>query len=317
MQTVSPGNYMSDDNQPLFPSGVKFGGKEARKLYKKGKGFQPYDGKWWVGKSGATSGALRGMEKMAGKRHKLGDLSKDMALDLMKGKHDPSTRKYDRLYDQAGNYGSRARDRYKGLLGETSNQAFQANVDAQAGKLGDDISRQFGGSSFGSAAHSGTMVDQIGDFRNKMASDNWHQNNAMQRGLLGDLAGVDQTLMAQRQGLSRDLTGVEQMGVQNRMAGLNAAPGVYDFQYAPDERMAQVGAAREGYRAAKKQGKMDKHDARQRAPWDRLGAYMSGVGGGGYNATYESNVSAPGNPWGQRGGGGQDFGAFFRQMTGG
>ncbi|WP_421722936.1 hypothetical protein [Bauldia sp.] len=277
---TQPGNQIVGGDGPFFEGKVRHGAKEAKRLYDKGKGFKPYGGKWHINESDATNRALNKMSGTAKEKHRLGNASMDVAQGLMKGRYNPSKRGY------------------KDLLRNTSNRAFESVVDTQAGKLGDDISRQFGGAGFGSAAHSGTLADQIGDFRNQMVSDNWHQNNAMQRGLLSDI------------------TGVEQMGVQNRMAGMNAAPGVYDFQYAPHERLAQVGAAREGYDAAKLQGQMNKYNAKQMAPHQQLGTYMAHVGGGGFYGNNAPTVSASGNPWGQGGGGGADINALLGQLLG-
>ncbi|MCP4386543.1 MAG: hypothetical protein GY798_34890 [Hyphomicrobiales bacterium] len=247
---------------PYFKKKVEGAVKDAKGLYRQGLGFNPFPGKWYVDESGATDNALRKMAKIAKGGHKLGKQSTGFVGDLVGGAYNPDV------------------SSYRALLGNTNNETFQGVIDTQAGKLGDDITRQFGGSAFGSAAHSGTIADQVGEFRNKMASDNWHRNNMMQRGLLGDI------------------TGVEQMGVQNQMAGLSAAPGAYDFQYAPWERLAGVGAAREGYDAAKLEGKMNKFTAKDMADLNRLGWYSGQIGGGGNYGTTTSQVSNAGNPWG-------------------
>ncbi len=270
---------------PYFERKVRDVAGDAKGLYKKDKGFNAFDGKWWVDESGATDKALGKMAGIAKGGHKLGRKSMNFVGDLMGGNYNPSARGF------------------KALLGNTDNQAFEGVADTMAAELGDDITRQIGGgASFGSAAHTGTIADQVGDVRSKMMADNWHQNNAMQRGLLGDI------------------TGVKQMGVQNQMAGLGAAPGAYDFQYAPWERLAGVGAAREGYDAAKLEGQMNKFNAKDMADLNRLGWYSSMIGGGGNYGTSTSSVSAPSNPWGGAAGGamlGAQLGGPFGALLGG
>lgn len=242
---------------------------EADQLYDQGAGFNPYQGNWWTDMSNKTEKALGGMWDTAKQGNPLNDQSMNVAGRMIHGDFNPSA------------------SGYQDLLGKSGNEAFQSVIDQQAGALGDDITRQFGGSSFGNAAHSGAIADQVGDFRNRMASDNWNQNIANQRGLLGDI------------------TNVGQMGVQNRLAGVDRAGTLYDQQFAPYDRMAQVGSMYDDQNARKLQGKMAKWDANQNADWSRLGAASPFAGGyGGFGGTTSTQVQSPSNPWGSALGGG-------------
>ena len=199
--------------------GGKYAADKALRLATNKRGFKPYGGDWFVGPSDQTQAALGGMEDIASQGNPLAQQGMDLSSDLMGG-----------------------------LLG-ASNPAFESVVDTQIGKLGDDITRQFGGAAFGGADHSGVLAEQLGDARDRMVSNNWFQN--------------------------------QQADVQNRLAGFGIANPAYQAQYAPYERMSQIGSALEGYDAAELQGLMGKHDAKQMAPWARLGAMTDVLQGGG------------------------------------
>ena len=255
--------------EPYFKKKVGQAAGDAKSLYKDGSGFNPFESKWWVGQSGATKDALKGMAKTARRGNPLGDQSMDFVSGLMGGAYNP---------DASG---------YRNLLGRTGNEYFETVADDMANKLGDDITRQIGGDgSFGSAAHTGAIADQVGAMRSRMMSDNWNQNNQMQRALLGDI------------------TGVEQMGVQNQMAGLGAAPGAWEFGLADERLLGDVGAAKEGYQAAKLEGQMNRFTAQDMADINRLGWYNSMIGGGGAGyGTTTASVSSPSNRFGSAAGG--------------
>lgn len=278
---------------------------EAKGLYNKGKGFNVYGGDWSIDPSRQTNQALSQMEQIAGRGNSLAGRQMGLASGLMGGQYNPDTAKYDDLYNQAGQYADTARGNLQGLLGRSNADSFNSMLDTQIGKLGDDITRQFGGSSFGSGAHTGMLGDVLGEARTKAAANEFYNQANLESGLLGQLSGVDQNLLAQRGGLADALTNAGQLGVQNRLAGQGIADQAYNSQYLPYDRLAQVGAAREGYDAAKLQGDMSKFDAKQMSPWERLNAYSGLVGGAssGYGTT-TGTVSTPSNPWGSALGGG-------------
>ena len=157
-----------------------------------------------------------------------------------------------------------------GILGsDPITPEFRQMVDTEAGKLGDDVSAQFGGSSFGSAGHTNALTSGIGDFRNRMIAGQYNQ------------------------------------GVANQLGAISAAPGAYEQQYAPAERLAQVGAANDDLSTRKLQSKLDKWYGRQDMPWQRLGNYANIVNGAGQGfANTRAAATPPANPFGGAIGGG-------------
>lgn len=279
--------------------------KKAGNYFDKGKGFGVYGGDWSIDPSAETNRALGSMTATANRGNPLAGNAINLSRGLMTGNFDPSTAKFDQLYGQAGQYADSARSGLQGLLGRSNSDAFNSMLDTQIGKLGDDITRQFGGSSFGSGAHTGMLGDVLGEARTKAAANEFYNQANLESGLLGQLSGVDQNLLSQRSGLAGAIAGLDQQGVQNRLAGQGIADQAYQSQYLPADRLAQVGATREGYDAAALQGNMDKYNAQQAAPWQRLGAYSGMVGGAGGNyGTTTSTVSTPSNPWASALGGG-------------
>lgn len=277
---------------------------KAENLYDNKKGFGVYGGDWSVGPDADTNQALNRMSALAGRGNGLAGNQMGLSSALMGGQHDPDQSKYQAMYGQAGQFADNARSGIQGLMGRTNNDAFNAALDTQIGKLGDDVTRQFGGSSFGAGSHAGMLGDVLGEARTSAMANNFYNQANLERGLMGDLSGVDQNLLGQRAGLAGAMTNAGQLGVQNRLAGQGFADRAYNSQYLPYERQAQVGATREGYDASQLQGDMNRYNARQASPWDRLNAYSGLIGGAsqGYG-TQTSNVSTPSNPWGSAAGG--------------
>jgi hypothetical protein len=151
-----------------------------------------------------------------------------------------------------------------GILGSDPISPYARQlIDTEAGKLSGDISNQMSmGGNYGSAAHTGAIANQVGDFRNQMSS------------------------------------GLYQQGIGNQLAAVGAAPGAYAQNYAPYERMAGVGGAYEGQAASDLAARMQKFQTRQQAPWNRLNAGAGILNGTsqGYG-TQTQTVQQPSNPW--------------------
>lgn len=244
--------------------------KDARKIYKDGGAFDPYPGNWYVGPSAATNQAHAGITNIANQGNPLAQPGMDLSAGLMGGEYGPNTE-----------------GDYRGLLGRYNNEAFDSMLDTTVGKVGDEITRQFGGSAFGSGAHSGTLADQLGEVATRAKAQHFNEQFNRERGLLGDI------------------TNLGQMDVQNRLAGFGISSPAYQAQYAPYDRLAQVGAAQEGYDAAQLQGEMNQWNAQHQAPLNALNFYSGIVGGASapYGST-TSTVSTPTNPWASALGGG-------------
>lgn len=147
-----------------------------------------------------------------------------------------------------------------GILQGNDNPYYQGQVDKQANMLGDDLARQWSaGGRYGSANMATDVGRQIGDLRNQMFSTNW-QNN-----------------------------------INNQLNAVNAAPAAYQSQYAPYERMAQVGAANEDLQQRKDTAAQQLWDQQQQAPWQRLAAANAiFTGNGSLGGTSSQSVAQPG-----------------------
>ncbi len=158
-----------------------------------------------------------------------------------------------------GILGGDINNRYNDLYANADNTHFETATNNQAGHIADDVARYYSGSGrFGSDASNAGMAKAIGDFREQALSNQWNQNIANQRGILGD-----QT--------------------QGQLGAVAAAPGAYDQRFLPGRAMGQVGAAYDDLAARQLQSKMDKFNTNQQAQWNRLNAYngaISGTGGG-------------------------------------
>lgn len=165
------------------------------------------------------------------------------------------------------------------LLGQSSNKAFGGVLDTQAGKLTDNIDRQFSNSGrYGSAAHSGTVADQVGDFRAKAVSDNWNQNIQNQSNILGQIGGV------------------QNQNVQNGLAASQMAGQLYNNQFAGADRMASVGAQYDDLRTRQNAAAANLWDAQHNQSWrnlQTLGGLLGAAGGGGGSG--QVSVSQPSN----------------------
>lgn len=134
--------------------------------------------------------------------------------------------RYTGLFDEAGDTQNALRAKYEQMFGSTGNPYFESVINKQAGDLTNDIGNMYSmGGRYGGAAMTGTIADQVGDFRNKMASDNWYQNIASQLGILNSMGGMEQGMYGVRGGFADDIAGAQrwgtgaQAGLADAMAG--------------------------------------------------------------------------------------------------
>jgi hypothetical protein len=164
--------------------------------------------------------------------------------------------------------------KYGDLFDNASNAAFEGATNTQAGHLTDDINRQYGGlGRTGSVANAGDIASQVGDFREKAMSDNWAQNIANQRGILGD-------------------------SVNSQLSAVQAAPGAWSQGLLPYAAMSQVGDQRQAQSQKMLDQKLSNFNINQQAPWNRLNAYATGLGGPASQLGTQSSTTAATNPLG-------------------
>lgn len=228
----------------------------AQTLFNTGQGFNAPGFQTWNPMSSQTKGALNGMmgaSKRAGPNQLPG-----LSMGAL-----------------SGILGGATNQKYNDLYANSDNAHFEAATDNQADKIYDQVQRGFSGlGRVGSAADTGALVDQIGGFREQALSNNWNQNIANQRGILGD-----QT--------------------QGQLGAVAAAPGAYDSQFAPYRIQAQVGSAYDDLNQRKLQSRLDNWNTKQQSGWNRLGALQGAVTGSGNGATSTTQtVKGASNPFG-------------------
>lgn len=191
---------------------------------------------------------------------------------------------------------------------------FQAALDRESGKLADDINRGFSLSGrYGSGAHVNELGDQIGDFRNDALANEIAREQGMQLQAAGMLSGEQQQGFGNQLGILGDITGVQGANIANmvgaggqfnqagnqaignvaQFAGL--APSIYDQQFAPAERLASVGAQYEDLSTRQLQDQINRFNAEQQEPWQRLANYNALISGAGQlGSTTTSTQPGPG-----------------------
>lgn len=166
-----------------------------------------------------------------------------------------------------------------GILQGNGNPFWQQAVDTQAGKLTDDLNRSAsGGGRLNSGYNANLIGDVVGDFRNKALSDNWNSN------------------------------------VSNQLNAVQAAPGAYQQQYLPAERLASVGAQNEDLATRTLNERIARFQAQQQKPWQSLSAYNALIGGAGQlGGTTVNSAMQPSNYLAPLGGalGGAQVGSMF------
>lgn len=239
-------------NAPWKPAQpfVKFGMQQAKRLYNSGAGFKAPNFQTWTPMSAQTKGALGTMSGLAAGPNQLAGQSMGALSGILEG-------------DING--------KYNDLYAQSDNPHYEAATQIGADKIANDVQRQFSGlGRVGSAADTGALVDQIGNWREQALNNHWDQNIANQRGILGDQS-------------------------QARLGAVAAAPGAYDSQFAPARIQAQVGSAYDDLRTRQIQSRLDKFNTGQQAGWNRLGAYQGALAGGGPQGTGQQTVTQPFN----------------------
>jgi hypothetical protein len=217
----------------------------AQDLYRSGQGFMPYPGSMVVPFSPQSQTALQGMESLAMQGNPAATAAQDWATGIMRGDNLAQTNPY-----------------------------FEGALNRQTGALTDDINRGFSmGGRYGSAAHTGALVDQVGGFRNDALNNYWNT----ERGLQANVAGM--------------------------------VPSIYQSQFQPMQMLGQVGSAYEGKTAQEIADAARLFEGYQQAPYKQLQFYNAmATGMGGLGGTQTSTQPGQGvNPLGIIGA----IGSFF------
>lgn len=260
---------------------------------------KPYYGDTYVPMSAQTQGALGQIQGIAAQPNYLNQSAMNYANGLLgSGGLMPG-----QAAANAGSYGIangsnaiNTEGDWRGLLANSGNEAFGGVLDTQAGKLTDDIDRQFSASGrYGSAAHSGTVADQVGDFRSKAASDNWNQNILNQSNILGQIGNIQNTNIGNQLAATNSLNSMYGQAGQLGIAAATLSPTLYNQQYAGADRLASVGSAYDDLAARQLQSSIDKWNANQNQSLNNLQAWGGLLGAAGNSGSGTTSVKSPTN----------------------
>ncbi len=245
----------------------------AQRAFNQGQGFNAPSFSTVAGQSGATTKALAGINQMAKADEANNPLTTSFQTvnNILTGQGGVGA-KYNDLYDQA------------------SNPYFEKALQNQVDLTGNDVQRQFSGlGRTGSGADTGVLTDQLGKLRTDAMSQNWNQNIANQRGILGDFTGAKEW-------------------------AVGAAPGAYAQKYIPWQIQQGVGAQRDAYNQRTLDAKTNAFNINQQAPWNRLSAFSGLVGGGQLDRANTQTTTPPSNLLGGIAGGALGGASIGNQM---
>jgi hypothetical protein len=259
--------------------------KTAQTDFKSGDWFKPYQGSTVVPFDQRTTQALGQIEGIAGQGDPMNQAAMANAQGVIGsgGMSDWQKQALGGTYNVAtGATGVNTEAQLQGLLA-SNNDNFNAVLDRQSGALANDIGRGFSNAGrYGSAAMTGAISEQVGDFRAKAASDNYNQQMAQQMGLLNQIGQVQGTNIANQVGAGQAIFNAGNTA-QQLAAGYSAlSPTLYGQQYAGADRLASVGSQYEDLATRTMQSNVDKWNATQNQSLNQLNAYggLLGVGTG-------------------------------------
>lgn len=293
------------DNSPWGPAQPALeqilGG--ASSAYNSGQGFAPYPGSTVAPFSSQTNQALTGIANTANAGNPLGTASQNAALGVLNsGGQTPGM--------------SAAASGYQGLLGANSTPNAVANdlsgyangsyvnggspqflqaLDAQSGKLTDDINRTYSNDGrYGSTAQTNDIIDQVGNLRDSAIANQIQQQQGNQIQAAGMLSGEQQTGIANQTGLLGSIGSLGQQGANNLATFSGLAPSIYSQQYAPYTELAGAGNAYDTQNQNQLTGQVNQFNTQQQQPWNLLNAYMSAItGASGNSGTQSSTATTP------------------------
>ncbi|MCX5581492.1 hypothetical protein [Kaistia terrae] len=275
--------------------------QDAKTKYQEGQWGKPYAGSTVVPFAQQTTDALGQIQGIAGQGDQLNQAAMNNAQGVLSsgGMSDWQKGALGGAYDVAtGANRVNTEGQLQGLL-NSNNDNFNAVLDKQAGAMTNDIGRSFSNAGrYGSAAMTGAITDQVGDFRQKAASDHYDQQMAQQAGLLNQIGQVQGTNIANQVGAGQAINNAGNQA-QQLAAGYSAmSPALYAQQYAGADRLASVGNQYEDLSTRTMQDQLDKWNANQNLSLNQLQQYggLLGVGTGMSGAANtSSSVKAPTN----------------------
>jgi hypothetical protein len=289
--------------------------KKANNLLDDKKGFNPYPGGSYVAPSQATNQGLNQIQGLSEAPNPFYANAQGFTTGLLGGQYNLDQSGYKNLMGDAqgmsGGNSINTEGDYRAMLGG-ENAAYNQVRENTANSLGDQIQRQFGGASYAAPENADYLTRGVGDVLSRMDSDNYYQRQNLQRGLLGDISGVQgqnfnnqMAGMGLQRGLLGDMSNLSQQDISNRMGGLGIMDQVYNSQYLPAQMKLMAGQGYDADAANLKQSQMDTWNQKQQAPWDRLAqAYGVFSGTGQQGNTTQSSVSQPTDIWSKLLGGG-------------
>lgn len=275
--------------------------KKSQTAYNTGTWGKPYEGSTVVPFAQQTTDALGQIQNIAGQGDPMNQAAMQNAQGVISsgGMSDWQKGALGGTYDVAtGATNVNTEGQLQGLL-NSNNSDFNAVLDRQSGALANDIGRGFSNAGrYGSAAMTGTIADQVGNFRQQAASDNFNQQQAQKAGLLNQIGQVQGTNIANQVGAGQAINNAGNQA-QQLAAGYSAlAPTLYGQQFAGADRLASVGSQYEDLSTRQMQDSLDKWNAKNNLSLNQLQQYggLLGVGTGmSGSANTSQSVKTPTN----------------------
>lgn len=145
---------------------------------------------------------------------------------------------------------------------ENGNPYFNARLDDQLGRVGDQVNREFSAMGrLGSGSHANAMTDRLSAARVDAMSQDYDRERAYQNQA------------------AQSLVNNYAAGQGRMMNAVGMAPGAYNQMFQPSERLARIGAAYEGKDAERLASDLQRWNMKESRPYDQLARYQGLVGG--------------------------------------
>lgn len=181
-----------------------------------------------------------------------------------------------------------------------SNPYLDSMFDTASGKVRSAIDSQFNDAGrYASGAHQDVLMENYGDLANQIYGDNYARERQNQLAASGMIQGAYDTAMGRN---ISSAMGVNDMFSDERarqIQSLALAPGVYDFQFAPADKMMQLGAIDENQQMKALTDDMYRYNFYQDDPWVNISRYASIANGlpvAGYGLNTAAQPTYGGSP---------------------
>ncbi|MFN3169296.1 MAG: hypothetical protein ACE37E_01230 [Hyphomicrobiales bacterium] len=189
----------------------------------------------------------------------------------------------------------------RGMMDTASGAYMNSNpfLDQVISDTGNDIREQldesFGSAGrYGSGAHAGAVVDQVGQMASQLRYGDHGQERANMIGAQSQLVGAGQGQDQIAMGGASGLNDLYRGATADMLGAAQMAPNLFAAQTMPDDMLMQVGNMQEDLSGRQLQDKINRHNQSQSARFDELSRAMALAGGAGQmGGTSSGQVLAP------------------------